>query len=114
MKLFIGSLLLLTFSNVLGSKSRQSRQNGGANSGNTVNNNNSNSNSLNNSSTIVSNKTITHSTNLDVDLKHLVVDRNTGRVSSNEFYVSYNMVDGVFSNNVLKIPIYLHAKGLNE
>lgn len=90
MKLFIGLLLLLTFSNVLGnnSGSRKSRQNGGANSGNTVNNNNSIYNSLN-SSNIVSNKTITHSTNLDVDLKHLVVDRNTGRVSLIDFNLSF-------------------------
>lgn len=95
MKLFIGLLLLLTFSNVLGKNSRPSRQNGDGNSGNTVNNNNSNYNSINNSSSnIVSNKTITHSTNLDVDLKHLVVDRNTGRVSLIQFYV--HLVESIF------------------
>lgn len=80
MKLFIGLLLLVTFTSVLGNSSggRKSRQNNGGTGASAAN---SIYTSLNHSITIVSNKTITHSTNLNVDLKHLVVDRNTGRVS---------------------------------
>lgn len=37
--------------------------------------------SFNNSINSISNNTITHKTEFDTDLNHLVVDRNTGRVS---------------------------------
>lgn len=79
MKLYIGLLLLVTFSSVLGNSSggRKSRQNNGG-TGSAPNSIYTNSN---HSITIVSNETITHSAKLNVDLKHLVVDRNTGRVS---------------------------------
>lgn len=37
--------------------------------------------SFNNSFNSISNNTITHKTEFDTELNHLVVDRNTGRVS---------------------------------
>lgn len=85
MKLFIGLLLLLTFSNVFGNNSsgRKSRQNSGSTTNSVTS---SIYTSFNNSINSVSNKTITHTTNLDAELKHLVVDRNTGRVSWRTIY----------------------------
>lgn len=58
--------------------------------------------SFNNSINSISNNTITHKTEFDTDLNHLVVDRNTGRVSSlNRFHwIKISMLN-YYSVNVL-------------
>lgn len=48
--------------------------------------------SFNNSIDGNKNNTITQTIDLDTDLNHLVVDRNTGRVSIAHIYI-YNIVD---------------------
>lgn len=86
MNLFVGLLLLATI--VIDVVSSNNGNNGdgtnaGSSSGNSATNSGtSNSNSSNNENKI-SNNTITHHTTFDTKLNHLVVDRNTGRVSQN-------------------------------
>lgn len=83
MKLFVGLLLLITIFNI-----KIARSTGLIDASDSIgygssssSSSSSDSNSFNNSISNISNNTITHVTTLDTDLNHLVVDRNTGRVS---------------------------------
>lgn len=78
MKLFVGLLLLMTIFNI-----KIANSTGLIDASDSVGYGSSNSdlNSFNNSISNTSNNTITHVTTLNPDLNHLVVDRNTGRVS---------------------------------
>lgn len=78
MKLFVGLLLLATI--VINVVSSNNGNNGDGTNAGAPGTNGATSNSSNNDNKI-SNNTITHHTTFDTKLNHLVVDRNTGRVS---------------------------------